>query len=85
MKVQTGLRFSPLLIEKLKQNARNSRMSFNGYVESVLEHAVKVDVPKLRREDFLPDEEILSLGKTIPPFTEEELKADSKLAYILGK
>ena len=85
MKIQTGLRFSPALIEKLKQNARASRMTFNGYVEGVLERAVSAEVPKLRREDYLPDEDILSLGQTIPPFSEEELKADAKLAYILGK
>ena len=85
VKVQTGLRFSPALISRLKRNAKNKNMSFNGYVEDLLESAVFPSMPKLKREDFQPDEQILRLGKTIPAFTEDEIANDPKLAYILSK
>lgn len=85
VKVQTGLRLSPALISRLKRNAKSKDMSFNGYVEDLLESEVFPSMPKLKREDFQPDEQILRLGKTIPAFTEEEITNDPKLAYILSK
>ena len=85
VKIQTGLRFSPALISRLKRNAKSKNMSFNGYVEELLESAVFPSMPKLRREDFQPDGQILQLGKTIRDFAEEEIAADPKLAYILSK
>ncbi len=84
-KVQTGLRLSPSMIARLKRGARQKDMSFNGYVEDLLEKAITPTMIHLRREDYLPDEKILRLGKTIPAFTKEELARDPKLAYILSK
>ena len=84
-KVQTGLRLSPALIERLKRGAKKNDMSFNGFVEELLEKAVAPAFPALKREDYLPDERLLRLGKTIPAVTEEQLAEDPKLAYILSK
>ena len=84
-KVQTGLRLSPAMIARLKVNARKRHMTFNGYVEAELNKLLGSEFPKLSREDFIPGENILALGKTIRPFTAEELEADSKLAYLLSE
>ena len=84
-KIQTGLRFPPELIARLKKEARKQKKSFNGYVEEILEKAMAEPLPKLRREDYLPGDTILQLGKTIPAFTREQLEADPKLAYILAE
>ncbi len=84
-KVQTGLRFSPILIARLKREAKKNKKSFNGYVEELLENATTPKMPKLSREEFAPTEEILRLGSTIPSFSQEELDEDPKLAYILSK
>ena len=43
------------------------------------------ELPPLNRTDFQPTEDILRLGKTISSFTEDELRNDPKLAYILNK
>ena len=84
-KVQTGLRLSPALIARLKQEAKKNHKSFNGYVEDVLDTTTMPRLPKLRREDYTPSQEILQLGRTIPPFTQEELDNDPKLAYLLSE
>lgn len=84
-KIQTGLRFSPPLILRLKTEARKNKKSFNGYVEDLLESVTAPTFPKLKREDFIPSEEILLLGETIPSFTQKEIDDDPKLAYILSK
>ncbi len=84
-KVQTGLRLSPSLISRLKLEARKNHKSFNGYVEDILDNTTKPRLPKLKREDYLPSQEILQLGHTIPAFTKEELDNDPKLAYLLSE
>lgn len=84
-KVQTGLRFSPTLIARLKKEAKKNKKSFNGYVEDLLESVSAPAIPKLKREDFAPGKEILSLGETIPAFSEEEIDKDPKLAYLLAE
>lgn len=84
-KVQTGLRLSPSLIARLKLEAKKNHMSFNGYVEDILTHTAMPKLPKLKRDDFLPSQDILQLGRTIPSFTQEELDNDPKLAYLLSE
>lgn len=84
-KIQTGLRFSPTLITRLKREAKKNHKSFNGYVEEILDNVSAPDFPKLKREDFQLDAEILKLGETIPSFTEKELSKNPKLAYLLSK
>ena len=83
-KIQTGLRLPELLINQLKTKARQEGKSFNAYVEEVLERDVTLVFPKLKREDFQPDEELLAIGREIPPFTKEELESDPRLAHIWG-
>lgn len=83
-RVQTGLRFTPALINKLKAKAKRSNKSFNRYVEDVLERDVELEFPHLRREDFTKDNEFLTLGKTIGKIPQELIDKDPKLAHILG-
>ena len=83
-RVQTGLRFKPALIEKVKNKAKRSNKSFNRYVEDLLEKDVADEFPHLNREDFVKDNPFLAFGKMIPDFTEEQINADPKLAHILG-
>ena len=84
-RVQTGLRFRPALIAKLKSKAKRTNKSFNRYVEDVLEKEVADELPRLNREDFVKNNRFLALGKTIPAFTKEQLDSDPKLAYLLGE
>ena len=85
-KIQTGLRLSPSLISRLKIEAKKNNKSFNGYVEDILDNNTTMPtLPKLKREDFIPSQEILQLGSTIPAFTQEELDNDPKLAYLLSE
>ena len=83
-RVQTGLRFPPVLINKLKAKAKRNNMSFNRYVENVLKKDVEGEFPHLNREDFIKDNRFLAFGKMIPDFTKEQIEADPKLAHILG-
>lgn len=84
-RIQTGLRFRPSLIAKLKSKAKRSNKSFNRYVEDILEREVEDEFPKLNREDFLRNNEFLSFGKMIPEFTREQIDANPVLAHILGE
>lgn len=83
-RIQTGLRFKPALIEKVKDKAKRSNKSFNRYVEDLLEKDVADEFPHLNREDFVKDNEFLAFGKLIPEFSQEQIDADPKLAHILG-
>jgi len=83
-RIQTGLRFRPALIEKLKIKAKRSNKSFNRYVEDLLEKDVADEFPHLNREDFIKNNEFLALGKTIGEIPQEVIDADPKLAHILG-
>ncbi|MBQ6291234.1 MAG: toxin-antitoxin system HicB family antitoxin [Bacteroidales bacterium] len=92
--VQTAFRFSPELVSRLKRRARLERKSVNAYVEEAVEKALdsgndpytllaaklkEVKVP----QDISPEIQALSSFKV--EFTAEELVADDRLAYILGK
>ena len=83
-KVQTGLRLPLLLINQLKAKAKQEGKSFNAYVEEVLERDVELVFPKLRREDYPPDVELMAMGLPMPEFTKEDLENDPRLAHILG-
>jgi len=82
-KVQTGLRLDPDLYNRLKIKAKQQKRSFNNYVETLLGEAV-VDYPTLGK-GFKVSDEILSLGSTLPHYSEEEIAADERLAYLLSK
>ena len=92
--IQTAFRFSPELVDRLKRRARLEKKSVNAYVEEAVEKALdsgndpytllaaklkEVKVP----QEISPEVKALSSFKL--EFTAEELAADNRLAYILGK
>ncbi len=83
-KVQTGLRLDPDLYNRLKIKAKRQKRSFNSYVETILEAAAGADYPSLEK-GFKVSDEILSLGNTLPHYSEEEIAADERLSYLLSK
>ena len=72
MTVQTAFRFSPELINRLKNRARRDNKSVNQFVEEVLEG--------LRICKEIPAD-ILNM----PYIVLDESSLDDKTAYILGK
>ncbi|MBP5302296.1 MAG: toxin-antitoxin system HicB family antitoxin [Bacteroidales bacterium] len=85
VRIQTVLRLSPELMERVKRNARKQKCSFNSYVEQVLDQATEQSFPSLP-EDFKVSEEVLGLCmmKSSKP-SSEALAADPKLAYLWTK
>ena len=83
-RIQTGLRFRPALIEKLKIKAKRNNKSFNRYVEDLLEKDVATEFPILRRGDFLSGKTYHIQGNKRPVITGEQIDNDPKLAHILG-
>lgn len=83
-KVQTVLRISPELMRRVKYKARQVDVSVNAYIEDVLREAVMPKIPTIP-EDFEIDPVIKSLSGIIPAPSQEEIDADPRLAYILGK
>ncbi len=83
--IQTGIRMSPDLYNRLKRYAKRENRSLNNYVVTLLEAATRPQIPALKREDYPIDEDILALGGALSQPTEEELAADPRLAYILSK
>lgn len=83
--IQTGIRMSLALYERLKRNAKREHRSLNNYVVTLLESATAPKIPSVKREDYPIDEDLLQLGHVLAEPTAEELENDPKLAYILGK
>ena len=92
--IQTAFRFSPKLVERMKRRARLEKKSVNAFVEEAVEKALgSVDDPYMQLaaelkeikvpQDISPEVKALSSFKL--EFTAEELDADDRLAYILGK
>ncbi len=84
-RIQTAIRLSPELYERVKRNARREHRSFNSYVEHVLDKSTELVFPKIS-DDYEISEEIKAFGKchlVRPP--QEELDADPKLAYLVEK
>ena len=83
-RVSSLIRLQPGLMEKAKRRAKQENLSFNAYIERLLEQDSRLDWPTLPA-DFKVSEEIL--GFQIDGWKEpskEELEADPKLAHILG-
>ena len=76
---------SSLLYERLKRNAKRENRSLNNYVVMLLENATEPKIPRLNRNDYPIDEDILQLGRTLAEPSPEDVENDPKLAYILGK
>ena len=84
-KIQTAIRLSPELMERVKRHAKREHRSFNSFVENVLDRATEPVFPKLG-PDFKVSDEILSLRATSfkrPP--QEVIDADPKLSYLVKK
>ena len=85
--VQTTIRLPKELMDRIKIQARREHRSFNSYVEHTLDKSTELVFPKLKPEDFIISDEIKNLAASIPAhkFTQEELDADPKLAYLVEK
>lgn len=83
-RVSSLIRLQPGLMERAKRRAKQENLSFNAYIERLLEQDSRLEWPTLPA-DFKVSEEIL--GFQIDGWKEpskEELEADPKLAHILG-
>jgi len=83
-RIQTVIRLRPEVMERVKYRAKGHNMSVNAYVESVLDTATKVPIPKLPK-DFKISPVIERMSGVIPAPTKELLESDDRLAYILSK
>lgn len=81
---QTGIRLPEELITVLKKNAKNRGVSFNRYVEYVLNKDAETSLPPYidPHEKINPD--ILSMAGTIPMPSQEEIDSDPRLKAALG-
>ena len=83
--IQTGIRISESLYERLKRNAKRERRSLNNYITGLLEEATAPAIPHLNLAEFKMDEDILAMGKTIGPISQERIQNDPRLKAILGE
>lgn len=80
---QTGIRLPEDLIGSLKRKASRKGVSFNAYVESVLQKDVWDEIPYID-PNMETSPEILALEGTYPVYTQEEIEADPRLEHILA-
>lgn len=94
--VQTAFRFTPDLVSRLKLKARREHKSVNAYVEQLIEKDLGKDED--RYEALYRELAKIKLPEKISPkvkalagfgagikYTQEELDADPKLAYLVEK
>ena len=81
---QTVIRFRKDILNRARFKAKQNNMSLNAYLEEIVAAAVKPAIPKLPK-DFEIDPQIKALSGLVPAPTPEQLAADDRLAYILGK
>ena len=81
---QTVIRFRKDVLNRARYKAKQYNMSLNAYLEEVVAEAVKPRIPKLPK-DFKISPMVEALSGIIPAPTKEELEADDRLAYIVGK
>ena len=80
---QTGIRLPEDLIRSLKHTASRKGISFNAYVESVLQEDVRYEIPYIDPNKEI-DPEILALSGRWPAPTQEEIDSDPRLRAIFG-
>ena len=80
---QTGIRLPEETINLLKRKAARKGVSFNAYVESVLNQDVREEIPYIDPNAPISPE-ILALSGRWPAPTQEEIDADPRLQAILG-
>lgn len=83
--IQTGIRMSQSLYERLKRNAKRENRSLNNYLVHLLDTATAPKIPRLKRDDYPIDNDLLQLGQVLAEPSAEELENDPKLTYILNK
>ena len=84
-KVQTAIRLTPELMERVKRHEKREHRSFNSFVEYALDRATEPVFPKLG-PDFKISDEIRSLRATsFKRPSQEAIDADPKLAYLIKK
>ena len=79
---QTGIRLPEILIAKAKRKAKRRGLSFNAYVESVLQKDVNEEIPYID-PDAPIDPELLSLAKGVCLPPKEVIEQDNRLREIL--
>lgn len=92
--VQTAFRFTPELVNRMKQKARREHKSVNAYVERLIEkdlgsgedkyEALYRELSKIKLPDKI-SEEVKALSKYKVVFTREEVENDPKLEYFVEK
>lgn len=80
---QTGIRLPESLILQIKKKAKQSGLSFNAYVESVLARDAGTEMPFIDVQGPI-DPALLAMAGTIRIPPREELDADPRLASIFG-
>ena len=83
-RTQTIVRLRNDVLARAKYKSKQQGISFNAFVENLIVEATKPVIPKLPK-DFKIDSEIEALSGMIPAPTKEQLEADDRLAYIIGK
>ena len=83
--IQTGIRLSQSLYERLKRNAKREKRSLNSYITSILESATEPVFPNLDPAAFEPDEDIRRLGQTLGDIPQEKIEHDPRLKSILAQ
>jgi hypothetical protein len=79
---QTGIRLPEELIAGLKRKARRKGLSFNAYVESVLQEDLRGEIPFIDTARPIARE---LLAANYPPLpSQAEINADPRLQAILG-
>ncbi len=82
--IQTGIRISRVLYDRLKRNAKRERRSLNNYITGILESATEPAIPHLVRSEYEPDDELRDLGRVIGDIPAEKIEQDPRLKSILG-
>ena len=81
-RISTIIRLRPGIMAQAKRRAKQKNLSFNAYVENILDRESRVEWPVLP-PDFKVSEEILNFQiKDWKEATKEELEADPRLAHI---
>ncbi len=84
-RIQTVIRLNPDVMSRVKRQAKRENISFNSFVEKVLERAATPSFPELP-PDFMVSEEIRSMARfEMPEESAELLEKDPKFAYLYEK
>lgn len=83
-RTQTVIRLRSDILARARFKAKQNHVSLNAYLEQAIEAYVTPKIPSLSK-DFTVDPAIERFSGIMPEPTKEQLEADDRLAYILGK